>query len=155
MFSLAYKLLKMDAYSNDFKKIFPAKNPWSDQIRLQLVQMLWTLFIFNKSKRYQISEIKDNGQRYQLVRCYNISKTSFSFRYRLKRLCNVWRWSVSLRYQLVCFIYVQARRCKNVSNRSVLLTYQLRRLFRHLRWFSFIKLPVSTSLQRLKDVGLI
>ena len=84
--------------------------------------------------------------------------------------------------KLVCFIYVLVRRRKNISNRSLLLMYQLRHrgdvsawsrkfklvtkmgqfllgtrqyVFRHLRWFSLIKVPASTSLQRLKDVGLI
>ena len=63
--------------------------------------MIWTIFIFNKSKRYQRSDINDNGQRYQLVRCYDVSKTSVSFRYQLKCLCDVLSCSVSLRYQLV------------------------------------------------------
>ena len=91
--------------------------------------------MFNRSKRYQGSDIKDNGQRKPLVRCYDISKTSFSFRYQLKGLCDVLSWSVSLRCPLVhrcnisnwSVIYVPVRRPKNVSNRSVLLTYQLRR----------------------------
>ena len=33
MFSLTCNLLKMDAYSNDFQKIFLAKNHWDCQIR--------------------------------------------------------------------------------------------------------------------------
>ena len=91
-------------------------------------------------------------------------------------------WSVTLSYQLVHheIFYVQVRHCRNVSNRSILLTYQLRRcddvsawfrmlklvtkmgqflsdttFFSNLRWFSLIKVPASTSLQHLKDVGLI
>ena len=85
------------------------------------------------------------------------------------------------RLKLVGFIYVPVRRCKNVSNRSVLLTHQLRRddvsawsrafklvskmgqfllgtrqyVYRHLPWFSFIKVPVRTLLQHLKDIGII
>ena len=95
--------------------------------------MLLTIFTFNKLERYERSHMKDNGQRYQLVVCYDIWKMSVSFRYHLKRLCNVLSWSVSLRYQLVRrlklvgFIYVPVKRRKNVSSRSVLLTYQLRR----------------------------
>ena len=127
--------------------------------------MLRTTFIFNKSKRYQILDIKDNGQRYQLVRCYEVSKALVSFRYQLKRICDVVSWSFSLRYQLV--------HRYDVSNWSVLFTYQLRRrddvsawsrtfklvsklgkfllhsgqyIFRHFQWFSLIKVPVSTSL---------
>ena len=77
--------------------------------------MLWTIFILNKSKRYQRSDIKDNGKRHQLVRCYDVSKRSVSFSYQLKRLCNVLRWSVWLRYQFV--------HRYNVSDWSVLFTY--------------------------------
>ena len=97
--------------------------------------MLWTIFIFNKWKRYQRSDIKYNGQRYLLLRCYDISKPSFSFRYQLKRLCGALSWLVSLvpvgtllqRLKLVGFIYVTVKRRKNISDRSTLLMYQLRR----------------------------
>ena len=90
----------------------------SDQIREQLVQIPWNIFI---SKNYinEISkrqDIKDDDQRYQGVRHYGVSKTSVTFRYQLKALCEVLSWSVSLRYQLVCRY--------NVSNWSVLITYQ-------------------------------
>ena len=51
--------------------------------------MPWTILIFNKSKRYQRPDIKDNGQKYQFVRSYNVSKTSISYRYQLKRLFDV------------------------------------------------------------------
>ena len=78
--------------------------------------MLWTISIFNKSKRCQRPDSKNNDQRYQLVPCYDVSKTSVSFRYELKRLCSVLSWSVSLRYQLV--------HRYDVSNWSVLFTYQ-------------------------------
>ena len=78
--------------------------------------MLWTTFIFDKSKRYQRSDIKDNGQRYQLVRYYDVSKTPVSFRYQLKRLCDVLSWSISLMYQLV--------HRYDVSNWLVLFRYQ-------------------------------
>lgn len=36
--------------------------------------MLWTVFIFNKSKT---SDTKNKGPRYQLVQCYDVSKTSY------------------------------------------------------------------------------
>ena len=134
--------------------------------------MLWTIFTFNKLKRYQVSDIKDDDERYQLVRCYEVSKTSVSLRYQLRRLCDVLSWSVLIKYQLV-------HHC-DVSNWSVLFTYQLIRrddvlawfrpfklvskigkfllrtrqyVFRYLRWFSLT--PASKSLQCLKDVGLI
>ena len=42
----------MDAYSNDFQKIFLARIAAS---------MFWTIFIFNESERYQRPDIKDNG----------------------------------------------------------------------------------------------
>ena len=79
--------------------------------------MLRTIFIFNKPESYQRWNIKDNRQRYQLVRCYDVSKTLVSFRYQMKRLCNVLSRSVSLRYQLVNYY--------EVSNWSVLFTYHL------------------------------
>ena len=90
----------------------------SDQIREQLVQIPWNIFI---SKNYlnDISkrpDIKDDDQWYQTVRHYGVSETSVTFRYQLKGLCDVLSWSVSLRYQLV--------RCYDVSNWSVLFTYQ-------------------------------
>ena len=78
--------------------------------------MLWIIFIFNKSKRYQRPNIKKKDQTYQLVPCYYVSKMSVSFRYKLKHLCNVLSWSASLRYQLV-------HHC-DVSNWSILFTYQ-------------------------------
>ena len=77
--------------------------------------MFWTILSFNKLKRYQKSDIKVNGQRYQLVHCYDVSKTSVSFKYQSKRLCDVLSWSVSLWYQLV--------HCYDVSNWSVAFTY--------------------------------
>ena len=58
IFSLTCKLLKMDAYSNDFRKIFPDRNPCdcnqirSNQIAASVNALNWTIFIFNKSKRY-------------------------------------------------------------------------------------------------------
>ena len=148
--------------------------------------MLWAIFVFNKLKRYQISDIEDIGQRYQLVYSCKVLNTSVSFRYQLKRLYDVLSWSVSLRYQFVHH--------HNVSNWSVLSTFQqdvaktsliglpywrtscdvvsddvsaLSKLvnkrgqfvldtrqytFRHLQWFSFIKVPASTSVQRLSFI---
>ena len=99
MFSLACNLLKIDAYSDDFGKIFLAKNPCDcNQIRSNQISVsanaLNHLF-------FQSKGIKDNYWRYQLVRCYDISKTLVSFRYQLKCLCDVLSWSVSLSYRLV------------------------------------------------------
>ena len=78
--------------------------------------MLWTIFVFNKPKRYHRWDIKDSGQRCQHVRCYDVSKTSVSFRCQLKRFFDVLSWSVSLRYQLV--------HRYDVSNWSILFTYR-------------------------------
>ena len=136
MFSLACNLLKMDTLSNDIHKIFLAQNPCNgNQIRsnqMAASKMFWTIFIFNKLKRYQISDVKEKGQRYQLVRCYKVSKTSVSFRYHLKRLCEVLSWSVLLRYQLV--------HRYDVSNWSVVFMYQLRRRDDASAWFKTFKL---------------
>ena len=54
--------------------------------------------------------------RYQLVRRYNVSKTSVAVRYWLSALCDVSSWSVLLKYQLVCRY--------SVSNWMVFSTYQ-------------------------------
>ena len=54
--------------------------------------------------------------KYQLVPCYNVSKTSVSFRSQFWRLCDVLSWSVSLRYQLV--------RRYDASNWLIIFTYQ-------------------------------
>ena len=54
--------------------------------------------------------------RYQLVRCYDVSKMSVPFRYQLRHFCDVLSWSVSLRYQLI--------RRYDVSDWLVLFTYQ-------------------------------
>ena len=66
---------------------------------------------------------------------------------------------------MAAFIYVPERCRKNGSNRPVLLTYQLRRhdvvsawsgtLILVTKMDQFYMVPASTSLQRLKDVGLI
>ena len=77
--------------------------------------MLWTSFIFIKYRKNRRSDIKDSGQRYQLVLWHNIWKTFVSFRYQLKCPCDMFIWSVSLRYQLV--------HCYDVSNWSVWFTY--------------------------------
>ena len=97
--------------------------------------MLWTVFIFNKSKNYQkdISkrqDIKNDDKRYQVVPRCDVSKMPFPLRCQLKRLCNVLSWSVSFRYQLLrCFDFsnwlVLFMYQWDASNRSVLLTYQL------------------------------
>ena len=114
MFSLACNLMIS-------RKNFLAKRPCvtrSDQIREQVVQTPWSIFIW-KNYQNEISkwpDIKDDDQRCQLVHRYGVSKTSFSFGCQLKRLCDVLSWSVSLRYQLVPHY--------DVSNRSVLFTYQ-------------------------------
>ena len=76
---------------------------------------------FNKSKNYPKGtskglDIKDDNQRYQIVRHCDVSKTSVSFRYDLKRFCDVLSWLVSLRHQLV--------RRYNISNQSVLSAFQ-------------------------------
>ena len=78
--------------------------------------MLWTISIFNKLKRYQRPDIKNNEQRHQLVPCYHVLWKSVSFRYEMKRLCEVSSWSVSLRRQLV--------HRYDASIWSVLFTYQ-------------------------------
>ena len=81
-FLLACNLLKMDAYSRKFVLVrTPVISASCDQIRQQLIKILQTIFIFNKSKRFQRSDININGQRYQLVRCHDISKRSVPFRY--------------------------------------------------------------------------
>ena len=65
IFSLTWNLLKMDAYSNNFQKIFLAKNPCDcKQIRSNQAAAsanALTMFIFVKLKRFQISDIKDNS----------------------------------------------------------------------------------------------
>ena len=88
--------------------------------------MLRTIFIFNKLKRYQRSDIKDSG--------YEISKASVSVRCQLKvsATCCVGQshlatsLNIATTSQIGRFFYVPVRHRKNVSNRSVLLTYQLR-----------------------------
>ena len=154
--------------------------------------MLWTISIFNRWKRHQRLDIKDNDQKYQLVCCYDVSKTSVSFRYQLKRLCDVVSCSVSLRYQLVhrydisnwsgFFTYLRdvaktsqigpsywrtswvvmrivvpvwSRTFRLVSKMDQFILGTKQYVFRHLQWFSLIKEPASTSLQCLKEVGLI
>ena len=64
--SLTCNLLKMDAYSNDFLKIFLARNPCdcnqigSNQIAASVNAL--NHFHFFKLKKYQRSDIKCNGQ---------------------------------------------------------------------------------------------
>ena len=135
--------------------------------------MLRTIFIFNKSKRQQIPVVKDNDQRYQLVRWYDVSKKSVSLRHQLKLLCSVLSWLVSLRYlvtslgrhKLVDFIYVPVTRRKIVSGRSVLFMYQLRcrddvlaqsRIFKLVTKIgNFFRVLGSTCFRRLRWFSLI
>ena len=117
----------------------------SDQIREQVAQIPWSIFI---SKNYQndISkwpDIKDDDQRFQVVRRYGVSKTSVSFRYQLRRLCDVLSWSVSLRYQLV--------RRYDVSNWSVLFMYQWD-VAKTSQIVRLIDVPVVTSWWRLRMI---
>ena len=131
-----------------------------------------TISIFNKSKRYQRPDIKDNDQINQLPRCYDVSKRLVSFRYHLKRLCDVLNWSVPLMYQLVhCYdvsnssvLFTYQRHWKNVSNRFVLLTCQFRRrddvsewsrtFKRSLKWINFFWVLGSTFFQHLRWFSL-
>ena len=57
----------MGDYSNDFEKIYGAKNLCNcNQIRSNQITArvnAFNHFLFKKSKIYQISDIKDNGQK--------------------------------------------------------------------------------------------
>ena len=114
MFSLACNL--MISRKKNLRE--PVVETRSDQIRRQVVQTPWSIFIWQNYQN-DISkwpDINDADQRCQVVRRYGISKTSVSFRCQLMRLCDALTWSVSLRYQLVP--------CYDVSNWSVLFMYQ-------------------------------
>ena len=80
MFSSSCKLLKMDAYANDFQKIFLAKilviATRSDQIRQQLLQKLWSIFIFNKSKIYW-KEILNRPPYFDFQKDIKVSTSKF------------------------------------------------------------------------------
>ena len=128
----------------------------ADQIRKQVVQIRWSIFISKNYQNNQISklwpyiskrrDIKDDDQRCQEVRHYGVSKTSVTFRYQLKRLCDVLSWSVSLRYQL--------ERRYDVSSWSVLFTYEWDVSNR----FKRTDVPVATSwwcCSMVRDVQII
>ena len=106
----------MDAYSNNFQKMFLVKNSCDcNQIRSnQIAGSVSTLKNYQKdiSKRPDIKK----GERYQLVRRYNVSNTSVIFRYQLKCLWDMLSCSVLFRYHLV--------RRYDASNWLVLFTYQ-------------------------------
>ena len=72
------------------------KGPGSLNLSLKWVNFFWVVSIrlFRHLRRLV-------SLRYQLIRRYNVSKTSVLFRYQLWHLCDVLIWSVSLRYQLV------------------------------------------------------
>ena len=124
----------------------------SDQIREQVAQIPWSIFI---SKNYQndISkrpDIKMTTKDSKLVRCYDISKTSVSFRYQLKLLCDVLSWSVSVKYQLIrrydvsnwLVLFTHQWDVTKMSEKSPTnwLTYQLRRHNDISAWFGTFKL---------------
>ena len=146
--------------------------------------MLWTIFIFNKSKISQ-KDIKTTRyqrwyQRYQVVYCYDVSKTSVSLRYQLVRRYDVPNWSVLFTYQWdvadtseigpstsqigpsywrpssdVMMMSQPGHGRSNWSLKWVSFFWVLcSMIFQGLRWFSLFKVPASMSLQRLKDIQL-
>ena len=141
MFSLACNL----SVSRKFKLRDPVSATRSDQIREQVVQTTWNIFIL-KNYKNGISKWPDvnyYNQRCQVICHCGVDKLCVSFRYQLKHLCDVLIWSVSLSYQLV--------RHYDVSNWSVLFTYQLRHRDDILAW-SATSRPIwdlnKTSLRR-------
>ena len=110
MFSLACNL----SVSRKFKLRDRVSATRSDQIREQVVQTTWNIFIL-KNYKNGISKWPDvnyYNQRCQVICHCGVDKLCVSFRYQLKHLCDVLIWSVSLSYQLV--------RHYDVSNWSVL-----------------------------------
>ena len=60
--------------------------------------------------------------RYQLVRCYNISKTWVSFSYQSRPICNVLSQSVSLRYQIGWF-HLPANETSQIRHKQACLIH--------------------------------
>ena len=163
----------------------PAIANRSDQIRQQdqcKCSEPFSLLISRKDIGDQISKIRTLLRRLKDASLIQVPAETSLRRVNWVSLTYVPVSTSLRRLRLTGFFYVQVRRCENVSNRSVLLTYQLRRrddisawsrtfklvnkvdqfllgnrqyVFRHLQQFSLIRVPASTSLQRLEDVGLI
>ena len=126
MFSLVCNLLKMNACSNDFEKIFLAKNPcdWNQMKSNQIaaISTLWTIFIFNKSER----------------RLRRLKLVGF-FTYQLQKRKNVSNRFILWTYQLRCCDDVSAlsRTLKLVSKKgSISFGYYNSTFFWNLQWFS-------------------
>ena len=112
--------------------------------------------------------------RYQLKRLYDVSSWSVWRRHQLVHHYDVSNWSVLQMYQWdvaktsqiipsywrtswdVGMMSQHRAARSNLSVTWVNFLWVLgSTLFWHLWWFSLIKVPASTSLQRLKDVGFI
>ena len=112
--------------------------------------------------------------RYQLKRLYDVSSWSVWRRHQLVHHYDVSNWSVLQMYQWDVAktpqispsywrtswdVGMMSQHRAARSNLSVTWVNFLWVLgstfFWHLWWFSLIKVPASTSLQRLKDVGFI
>ena len=148
-FLLACNLLKMDAYSRKFVLVrTPVISTTCDQIRQQLIKILQTIFIFNKSKRFQRSDIKINGQRYQLVRCHDISKRSVPFRYMSRRLYDVSSWLVPIGTSWYVFATSQVRHSYLGNSWDVGVTSQIGRFYLGTSKMSWQRLspPISIHL---------
>ena len=141
MFSSSCKLLKMDAYANDFQKIFLAKilviATRSDQIRQQLLQKLWSIFIFNKSKIYW-KEILNRPPYFYFQKDIKVSTSKFCrFSIHQNHMHRVHRNDVqfsAIKFTLkklhrkgVNFLSIKLRRTKHVETMPNIVLSQLHR----------------------------
>ena len=138
IFPLTCNLLEMDAYSNDFQKIFPAKNSFDcNQIRSNSsycnCSEPFSFLINQKDIKDHLSKIMAQEPPSTLLpRLIDVSLIQVPVEMSLQRVKLVsltqLPFGTSLqRLLLVGFLYVPVRPRKNVSNWSVLLAYQFRR----------------------------
>ena len=88
-----------------------------DQIRWQLMSMLSTIFIFNKSKK-----TTSQSRQSHIGTSWNVSATCCVGPSQLDT-----SWYIATTSQIGRVFYIPVRHHKNVSDRFVLLTYKLRR----------------------------
>ena len=95
--------------------------------------------------------------RYQLVRRYDVSNWSVLFTHQLDvtQTSQIGLTILSTSCAvMVCLSMVWGVQISH-QNGPISFAYYVSKLPRRLRWFSLFKTPVSTLLQRLKDVCLI
>ena len=147
LFSLGCNLLKMDVYSNDFQKIFLAKNLCDCQIRSnQILSCQCKCYEPFPFLIDQISKITTKDISQSVATTFQRRQSQLDFRKNVSATCLVGQshlgtsWYITRTSQIGRFCLRTSETSQRRFNRSVLLTYQLRRRDDVSTWSRTVKL---------------